>query len=113
MIAIAIGGFFGAIARYGFYVLAESRSKHPKWATWFVNSAGSFLIGWLIGSGNQPSFWLTGFLGAFTTFSTMALDAVKDFEEGKWLQGTSCLAGTLICGIVLFGVAFRLSSVFF
>ena len=107
MIAIAIGGFFGAMARYGFYWLAESRSKHPKLATWFVNSAGSFVMGALLGSGDQSAFWLTGFLGAFTTFSTMALDAVKDFEEGKWLQGFGYLAVTLISGIVLFSIAFN------
>jgi CrcB protein len=108
MIAIAIGGFLGAMARYGFYWMAESRSKHPKWATWCVNSAGSFLMGALIGSGSQSTFWLTGFLGAFTTFSTMALDAVKDLEDGKWLQGIGYLAATLASGIVLFSLAFAL-----
>ncbi|MDN7246591.1 fluoride efflux transporter FluC [Planococcus shenhongbingii] len=108
MIAIAIGGFLGAIARYGFYWVAESRSKHPKLATWFVNSSGSFAIGALIGAGNQSAFWLTGFLGAFTTFSTMALDAVKDFEDGKWLRALGYLTATLISGIMLFSAAFAL-----
>lgn len=108
MIAVAVGGFFGAMARYGFYWLAESRAKHPKIATWFVNSAGSFAMGALIGSENHSAFWVTGFLGAFTTFSTMALDAVKDFEDGKWLQGISYLVFTLLTGLLLFGAAYSL-----
>ena len=106
MISIAAGGFLGAIARYTFYLLAESRSKHPKWATWAVNSLGSLSIGWLIGSGSPSVFWLTGFLGAFTTFSTMALDAVKDFEDGKWLQALTYLAATLVSGLVLFSIGY-------
>src|SRR5690606_31429474 len=106
MISIAAGGFFGAIARYVFYLAAESRSQHPKWATWAVNSLGSFLIGWLLGSGSSSAFWLIGFLGAFTTFSTMALDAVKDMEDGKCLRALAYLSATLISGILLFSLGY-------
>lgn len=108
MISIAAGGFFGAIARYAFYLLAENRSKHPKWATCAVNSIGSFLIGWSM-DGEDPSvFWITGFLGAFTTFSTMALDAVKDVEDGEWLKALAYLSATLISGILLFSLGYLL-----
>ena len=106
MLGIAAGGFLGAIARYVFYLAAESRSKHPKRATWAVNSIGSLLMGWLLGSGNSSAFWLTGFLGAFTTFSTMALDAVKDIEDGEWLKALAYLSVTLISGILLFSLGY-------
>ena len=106
MIAIAIGGFLGAAARYGFYLLAESRSKHPKTATWLVNSLGSLALGAFVGSGNLSVFWMTGFLGAFTTFSTMALDAVKDIEDGKRVNAAAYLTATLISGLVLFSLAY-------
>lgn len=105
--AVAIGGFLGAIGRYTFYLLAESRSSNPKWATWFVNAAGSFALGAFVANGSESLFWMTGFLGAFTTFSTMALDAVKDFEEGRLLQGTGYLAGHLFSGILLFSAAYH------
>ncbi|CEG24023.1 Putative fluoride ion transporter CrcB [Planococcus massiliensis] len=106
MISIAAGGFFGAVVRYVFYLIAESRSKHPKWATWAVNSLGSFSMGWLLGNGSPSAFWLTGFLGAFTTFSTMALDAVKDIEDGEWLKAAAYLSATLISGILLFSLGY-------
>lgn len=107
-IEIALGGFLGAMARYLFYLVAESRWRQPKIATFLVNVLGSFVIGAFIGSGNLSVFWLTGFLGAFTTFSTMALDAVKDFEDGDWFAGISYLAANLIGGLGLFIVAYTL-----
>ncbi|WP_233569565.1 CrcB family protein [Planomicrobium sp. Y74] len=108
LIEIALGGFLGAMARYLFYLVAESRWRQPKIATLFVNILGSFVIGAFVGSGNLSVFWLTGFLGAFTTFSTMSLDAVKDFEDGKWLAGISYLAANLVGGLGLFAVAYMI-----
>lgn len=106
MIGIAMGGFLGAIARYSFYLLAESRSRQPKLATCLVNSLGSFALGALIGAGSDSLFWMTGFLGAFTTFSTMSLDAVKDFEDGRLLQAAGYLGVTLLAGILLFSAGY-------
>lgn len=108
MIGIALGGFLGALARYCFYLLAESRSAQPKLATWLVNSLGSFALGAFIGVGSESLFWMTGFLGAFTTFSTMALDAVKDFEEGRLLQAAGYLGATLLAGILLFSAGYHI-----
>ncbi|RNF38532.1 fluoride efflux transporter FluC [Planococcus salinus] len=110
MMAVALGGFVGAVCRYFCYLLAESRSRHPKAATWFVNSLGSFLLGAFVASGLLSLFWVTGFLGAFTTFSTMALDAVKDLEEGKWKSALVYLAANLISGIVLFSLAYTVAG---
>lgn len=107
MIGIAIGGFLGAFARYCFYMMAESRSAQPKVATWLVNSIGSFALGAFLGAGSDSLFWVTGFLGAFTTFSTMALDAVKDFEDGRLLQAASYLGATLLSGILLFSAGYH------
>jgi fluoride exporter len=110
MIEIAIGGFLGAIARYLFYLFAESKAWQPKVATWLVNSFGSLALGAFVGSGHLSVFWMTGFLGAFTTFSTMALDVVKDVEDGKWRSGLIYAATTLLSGILLFSAAYAFSQ---
>lgn len=108
LIEIALGGFLGAMGRYLFYLVVESRWRQPKIATLLVNILGSFVLGAFVGSGNLSVFWLTGFLGAFTTFSTMALDAVKDFEDGNWLSGISYLAANLVGGLGLFILAYMI-----
>ncbi|PSL28798.1 camphor resistance protein CrcB [Planomicrobium soli] len=108
MISVAIGGFFGAIARYLFYLFAESKVLQPKAATWLINSLGSFALGALLGSGEVSAFWITGFLGAFTTFSTMALDIVKDIEDGKWQNGLVYAAAALSSGIAMFSLAYAI-----
>ena len=108
VIGIAIGGFLGAVTRYIFYLLVESRTWQPKVATWLVNSIGSLVTGLFLGVGSLSAFWITGFLGAFTTFSTMALDVVKDIEDGNWLQGCVYILATLVSGLGLFGLGYSL-----
>lgn len=111
MINIAVFGFLGAVARYLCYVAVETRAHQPKLATWFVNSAGSFVIGVCIGAGVSASSSIFAFLGAFTTFSTMALDSVKDFEDGQWKRATFYISATLICGLLLFAAGYSIASV--
>lgn len=106
MIGIALGGFLGAVARYLCYLMIESKTWQPKAATWLVNSLGSLVLGLFIGNGSLSAFWITGFLGAFTTFSTMALDVVKDLEDGKWLQAGSYILATLASGLLLFSLGY-------
>jgi len=79
--AIAIGGALGAPARYG---IAEAVHVTPgsfPWATFVTNVSGCLAIGLLaVVLINRPRhplvrpFLVTGFLGAFTTFSTFAVD---------------------------------------
>jgi fluoride exporter len=54
---------------------AGSRTPLP-WGTFTVNVLGSFLLGVLVGVGNQTITLLVGvgFCGAFTTYSTFAAE---------------------------------------
>ncbi|MBU9672326.1 CrcB family protein [Planococcus sp. CP5-4] len=110
MISIAIFGFLGAVARYLCYLALENRVRQPKIATWFVNSLGSLIIGACLGAGLPAASGIFGFLGAFTTFSTMALDGVKDFEDGHWKQGIFYISATLIFGLLLFAAGYSIAT---
>ncbi|GIP40886.1 chromosome condensation protein CrcB [Paenibacillus sp. J31TS4] len=85
---VAAGGFAGALARYGVSLFSARRwgSRFPI-GTLTVNASGAFLLGWLSGSGHTiggPGLLLgTGFLGAYTTFSTLNTDAVKLAAAGR------------------------------
>lgn len=88
---IGMGGALGAIARHGANVGAASlfSAGYPL-GTLFVNILGSLLMGVLMAMFThiwQPSqdikyFLITGFLGAFTTFSAFSLDFVTLYERG-------------------------------
>ncbi|MBS4194096.1 fluoride efflux transporter FluC [Lederbergia citri] len=84
---VAIGGFFGAIARYGVSQLIKQNTSNFPFATFFVNTVGSFLLGIIIGSvfpSSMRLFFGVGFLGSFTTYSTLIVENVKLILEGKY-----------------------------
>ncbi|MCE2521501.1 MAG: fluoride efflux transporter CrcB [Alphaproteobacteria bacterium] len=88
---VAVGGALGAVGRHLVTVAATAwlGSGFP-WGTLIVNVAGSFLLGVLVAllsavwtpPGEVRLFLVTGFLGAFTTFSAFSLDVVSEFERG-------------------------------
>ena len=91
--AIAAGGAIGAVMRH-FVNVASFKlfGDGFPWATLGVNVIGSFAMGILIGvfahywqpSPEVKALLVTGFLGAFTTFSTFSLDAVALFERHSY-----------------------------
>ena len=81
MLFVAIGGFFGANCRYIMSQFFKKRipSKWPL-GTLAVNLLGSFLLGYLIGANGEERITLllgTGFMGAFTTYSTFNLETIQ------------------------------------
>ena len=113
LIAIALGGSAGAVARFlvanGIYAVLGRSFPH---GTLFVNVSGSFLMGLLTELMLQRfalaveyrAAILVGFLGAYTTFSTFALETLYLFEEGSllkallniFLSAVLCLVGVWI-----------------
>lgn len=81
---IGLAGFAGTLCRYGLSRgLAHIMPANFPWPTLAVNITGCLLAGFLWGllsrlmpaSPNLRLVLLVGFLGAFTTFSTMMLDS--------------------------------------
>ena len=91
VLAIFIGGGFGAVSRYGVSVAAV-RLAGPGFpvGTLIANVLGCLGIGLVIGAlaRSNGADWLkpllvTGYLGGFTTFSAFSLDAVSLWERGE------------------------------
>ena len=92
VIAVGTGGFFGAIARFyvGVQVLKYFPQQLPL-ATLGVNILGSFIVGMLVGvflhftpSNELKGFLVIGFLGAFTTYSTFAIESYMLLNSAFW-----------------------------
>ena len=98
VISVAIGGAFGAVARY----LIGLAVAFPL-GTLAVNVLGSFVIGlvWALFAARGLQTWLplvmTGFLGGFTTFSAFSLDTLRLVEGGRFgAAGGYVLASVLL-----------------
>lgn len=106
ILLVGMGGFIGAVFRYGAsqWITKMFSSSDLPLATLTVNLAGSFLLGILIGL-DIPSIWFlifgTGVLGAFTTFSTLKLEAVQLHINQKVKVFLSYTLLSYIAGIAL------------
>ncbi|NEW05409.1 fluoride efflux transporter CrcB [Paenibacillus sp. SYP-B3998] len=102
---VGLGGFFGAISRFQLaaYMARRFPSSFP-YGTLTVNLLGCFLLGWLMRYHAFDDWKLligTGFMGAFTTFSTLKLESLKLLRANDmqtWLLYTSF---SYTCGILL------------
>ena len=111
-IAVALGGAFGALARY----LMVGRIEHWlgagfPYGTLTANVLGSFLMGVLIEimalvwspSAEMRALLTVGLLGSFTTFSGLSLDTLLLFEAGAPGQAALyALASVLLSLIGIF-----------
>lgn len=85
---VGIAGFFGAMARYGVSGVVSRIDESFPWGTFVVNVSGSFILAFLVAAfGHRavihPDLRIAltvGFLGAYTTFSTLALETFEFVE---------------------------------
>ena len=107
---VVLGGSLGALCRYGVSTTAAKLYGDAfPWGTLCVNLVGCFLIGLAFALGVQrnvlsPSlrlFFVTGFLGALTTFSTYALESVNFTRDGLVFTTIWNLLANNIGGLVL------------
>jgi fluoride exporter len=111
---IAVGGFTGAVGRYGVNRWARKyASERFPLGTFLVNICGSLLLGWLIASRVPGSYLLlagTGFLGSFTTFSTLQLELLRYGMQGRWRTGLLYAAATYLSGLLAAAIGFALGQ---
>ena len=112
---VAIGGFLGAIARFGISSWFKKRflTIFPI-GTLFVNLLGAFLLGLIIGKGFGQSWQLllsTGFMGAFTTFSTFKFENIQFHANKNWKLIVTYLGVSYTFGILLAFLGMKLGGI--
>jgi CrcB protein len=105
-----MGGFAGAIARYGVGTFVTQRMglRFP-YGTFLINVSGCFLIGFfmhlLAERGVLDRHWLyivvIGFIGAYTTFSTFEYETMRAFEDGQLGTGLLYVGSSLVVGFFM------------
>lgn len=105
---IGLGGFFGSIARYivGGLIYNLVGAQFP-WGTLAVNISGSFLLGFFFTVSTErflinPTLRAAisiGFIGAYTTFSTLTLETWQLVEHGSFLYALTNLTASVVLGL--------------
>lgn len=105
---LAVAGAAGTLARYGLseWVKNQFGLTFPL-GTFAVNMIGSFLFGlvWALAeergilSSEARLILLTGFMGAFTTFSTFIFDTGNFIAASQWLLAIGNVALSLVVGL--------------
>ncbi|MDR1460853.1 MAG: fluoride efflux transporter CrcB [Campylobacteraceae bacterium] len=109
--AIALGAVLGALLRHAMFnfIKIDSFPYH----TIVVNIIGCFLIGifaqYCIMKGNVPLsvklFFITGFLGSFTTFSAFAMDTGFLVSKGEFLKTFLYIGSSVFLGLASYFAA--------
>jgi len=108
-LAIGAGGFAGALARFFVYTLCGRlfNTTFPV-GTFVINITGSLFLGWFLAvaggrvivSETTRLAVATGFVGAYTTFSTFMYESNGLLEDGSGIKAIVNLVGSLLVGLI-------------
>lgn len=107
LFVVGAGGFLGAVARYGVALLvAPWWTREFPLATFVVNVTGSFVLGLFLtltaGRLELDPRWrlfvATGFVGAYTTFSTFEYETHLLTQQGAFWWGLTNVLTSVVAG---------------
>ena len=116
LLYIGLGGFIGAISRWGLsHIIRKSTADGAfPLSTLIVNLIGCLGIGvaYSIWENNNSAklIIIIGFLGGFTTFSTFAYETLSLIKNGNTLTAISYVTSSRIIGVFLVWVGMKFSS---
>jgi fluoride exporter len=108
VVALACGGVLGAVSRYAISLALPTETGRFPWGTLLINVSGSAALGFLLvlviehfprGRLARPVLG-TGFLGAYTTFSTFTMEAIDLVRAGHAGTAIAYLAGSVFAGLL-------------
>ena len=121
LLLVMIGGGLGCGCRYGISLLAvRLLGERFSWGTLAVNLAGCLLIGLAFGllekggAFNQAFrlWFVVGFLGGLTTFSTFAWESLGAFTAGAPALGMAGILANNLGGLALVMLGLYLARTF-
>jgi len=120
LLVIGFGGALGALGRYSLVQLTASWSRHGfPIGTFLANLLGSFLIGlaFVFFFIKYPALFphwrsqiMVGFLGAFTTFSTFALESWTLYLQGQLGMAIAYMISSLVGSLIAVALGYSMAK---
>jgi CrcB protein len=115
ILVVALGGSLGAVARFAVARLV-TWSAFPL-GTLIINITGSCFLGWFLAKcsagGISDTTRLaigTGFVGAYTTFSTYMFESDSMIRDGAGIRATVYLVSSIVLGLIAVRAGFILGG---
>ena len=109
LLIVGTVGFTGAFCRHIVTIVYNKIFPHTLWhySTLFINLLGCFLIGLIVPLFAQKpdrdllsAFFITGYLGGFTTYSTFCFESLKLLQTQSLLNCLCYIGLHLIGGLI-------------
>ena len=121
LLAVGGAGFVGALARWGVGLWFGRWMMAFPLGTLVINITGSFFLGWFVtfidrhgGDGDHGMLLKlaigTGFVGAYTTFSTYMYESNALMEKGAFYLAGVNIIGSIVLGLAAVYLGVRLGS---
>jgi CrcB protein len=117
LLLIFAGGGLGSLCRYGTIWVAAHAKWHFPAGTLLANLLSCFLLGGLLAFGwkgtltNEAKvFFITGFCGGFSTFSTFTGETYLLLQSGHWLTALLNIIGSIVVCMVALVLGIRAFS---
>jgi CrcB protein len=106
-LGVAIAGALGAPTRYLVELAVSARTgRRFPWGTLLVNVTGSFALGFITGlalyhglGARSKTIVGTGFVGAYTTYSTFAYETVDVSERASARAASAYATVSIVAGV--------------
>ena len=113
------GGLVGTAGRYTISSAMARLSQPFPYHTLAVNTAGCLIAGFIIGLTDRAGamafearmFWMTGLLGAFTTFSALIIETWRLLQDGQLALAGTNLIGSAAAGLFALWLGARAASI--
>jgi CrcB protein len=108
VVIVAVGGSLGALARYFLQGWILDRTGPSIVALFIVNVSGAFALGLILTLAEErnligPEVRLlltTGFLSAYTTFSSWMFESVQLIQVGNIARAAANVVGSIVAGLI-------------
>lgn len=120
MLLVGLGGIFGAILRYEISRhIKENREFVVPLEKFIINVTGALLLSFLsspklihLFNNDVKLFVMTGFIGAFTTYSTFSHETIDLFRNRHYVHAFLYSSVTVVFGLIGAFLGYYIGSLF-